>query len=230
MATLLFIDDDREVLVSNKKYFSEKGFNIFVASNPIDGINFAKKVRPDCIILDIMMPEMDGIQVCSEIRTFSSVPIIFVTGKGDEEDKIEGLVSGGDDYIVKPYSLRELEARINVHIKRSKQMKATLQANKNVLIFKDLKIDKLEHKAFYKDEDLCLANKEYMVLLYLASHPNEEVSFADLGQALFGISDDSDRRSVMVNVSRLRKKMAVDPVLEDMIETVWSKGYKFITK
>ncbi len=230
MATLLFIDDDREVLVSNKKYFSEKGFNIFVASNPFDGINFAKKVHPDCILLDVMMPEMNGIEVCNEIRTFSSVPIIFVTGKGDEEDKIEGLISGADDYIVKPYSLRELEARINVHIKRTKQMKATIQANKNVLIFKDLKIDKLEHKAYYKDEDLCLANKEYMVLLHLASHPNEEVSFADLGQALFGIADDSDRRSVMVNVSRLRKKMAIDKSLEDMIETVWSKGYKFITK
>ncbi len=230
MATLLFIDDDKEVLVSNKKYFSEKGFNIFVASNPYDGINFAKKVHPDCILLDVMMPELNGIDVCREIRSFSSVPIIFVTGKGDEEDKIRGLVTGADDYIVKPYSLREMEARINVQIKRTKQIKATLQANKNVLVFKDLKIDKVEHKAYFKGEDLCLANKEYMVLLHLASHPNEEVSFADLGLALFGAPADTDRRSVMVNVSRLRKKMAIDPELEDMIETVWSKGYKFISR
>lgn len=230
MATLLFIDDDKEVLVANKKYFSEKGFNIFVASNPIDGINYAKKVHPDCILLDMMMPELSGIEVCNEIRTFSSVPIIFVTGKGDEDDKIDGLVSGADDYIVKPYSLRELEARINIHIKRTKQMKATMQSNKNVLTFKDLKIDKIEHKAYYKGEDLCLANKEYMVLLHLASHPNEEVSFSDLGLALFGVPAETDRRSVMVNVSRLRKKMAIDSELENMIETVWSKGYKFIAK
>jgi DNA-binding response OmpR family regulator len=228
MAELLLIDDDIEVLELNKKYLTGEGFLVTTASSPQKGIELAKKRMPDCIVLDIMMPKMNGFEVCSEIRKFSSAPIIFLTGKGSEDDKIDGLMKGADDYIVKPYSLRELKVRIDVLLRRTLHQPA--QSADNILTFRDLTIDRLAHKAFFRGEDLLLANREYEVLLYLATHPNEEVTFAELGTALFGTYQENDRRVVMVNVSRLRKKMSCDPTLENMIETVWSKGYRFIKK
>ncbi len=228
MAKLLLIDDDVEVLDINKKYLSGEGFTVYTTANPQKGVAYAKKIQPDCILLDVMMPEMDGFQVCAAIRKFSSAPIIFLTGKDSEDDKINGLVTGADDYIVKPYSLRELKARIDVILRRFGQTRTPQDTN--TLTFHNLTVDKLAHKAFYKGEDLQLAKREYEVLLYLVTHPNQEVTFEDLGTALFGSYQEGDRRSVMVNVSRLRKKMTLDFELENMIETVWSKGYKFIAK
>lgn len=229
MAELLLIDDDIDVLEINRKYLTREGFHVHTADTPQKGIVLAKKTNPSCIVLDVMMPEMNGFEVCKKIRTFSSAPIIFLTGKSSEDDKITGLLTGADDYLVKPYGLRELTARIQALLRRA-SMQATPVADTNVLTFRDLTIDKLAHKATYKGEDLCLANREYEVLLYLASHPNQDVTFEELGTALFGIYSEEDRRSVMVNVSRLRKKMTVDYALENMIETVWSKGYRFISK
>lgn len=228
MAKLLLIDDDTEVLDINCKYLSGEGFLVRTAADPLQGIEYARKMKPDCILLDVMMPQMNGFEVCAKIREFSSAPIIFLTGKDSEDDKINGLVTGADDYIVKPYSLRELKARIDVILRRSR--KTVPKQDSNLLTFRNLTVDKLAHKAFYKGEDLQLANREYEVLLYLVGHPNQEVTFEELGTALFGTYQESDRRSVMVNVSRLRKKMTIDFELENMLETVWSKGYKFIAK
>lgn len=225
MAKLLLIDDDAEVLEINKKYLTEEGFTVYTSSDSQKGIEYAKKLKPDCILLDIMMPGLNGYEVCAQIRTFSSVPIIFLTGKDSEDDKINGLITGADDYIVKPYSLRELKARIDVLLRRL--MHSASKKDTHILSFGSLTVDQLAHKAFYKSEDLMLANREYEVLLYLTSHPNKEVTFEELGTALFGTYQETDRRSVMVNMSRLRKKLA-DYGIENMIETVWSKGYKFI--
>lgn len=228
MATLLLIDDDIEVLKLNQKYLTQEGFTVYISSDPKKGIAGAKKVNPDCILLDIMMPDMDGFQVCQELRKFTSAPIIFLTGKDTEDDKINGLMTGADDYIVKPYSIREVKARIDVLLRRF--VREVPAETANVLTFQNLSIDKLSHKAMYKGEDLGLANREYEVLLYMATNPNREITFEELGTALFGSYQESDRRSVMVNVSRLRKKFEGIYELENMIETVWSKGYKFITK
>lgn len=228
MIKLLLIDDDAEVLEINQKYLTNEGYKVYTASNPLQGIRYAQQISPDCVLLDIMMPGIDGYEVCKSIHEFSSVPIIFLTGKNTEDDKIKGLMEGGDDYIVKPYSLRELKARIDVLLRRLNYSKT--QTDNNVLTFGNLSIDKIAHKATYKGEDLQLANREYEVLLFFALHPNIEITFEELGTALFGTYQESDRRSIMVNVSRLRKKMTLDYELENMIETVWSKGYKFIAK
>lgn len=228
MATILLIDDDAEVLDINKKYLENEGFTVHISSVPKKGIQIAKKVMPDCIVLDVMMPEINGFQVSESIRTFTDAPIIFLTGKDSEDDKITGLTSGGDDYIIKPYSLRELKARIDVLLRRTQ--KTTVAQESHILTVQNLTIDQLAHKAIYKDTDLGLAKREYEVLLYFATHPNTEITFADLGTALFGTYQESDRSSIMVNVSRLRKKMTIDYELENMIETIWSKGYRFIVK
>ena len=225
MAEILLIDDDREVLEINRKYLTGEGFTVYTADSPRKGIAYAKKLSPDCILLDVMLPEMDGYEVCRRIRCFSAVPILFLSGRGTEDDKIDGLTSGGDDYIVKPYSLRELKARIDVILRRMNQLHAASESH--ILTFGSLSIDKVAHKAFFQGTDLNLANREYEVLLYLAEHPDREVTFEELGTALFGSYQENDRRSVMVNVSRLRKRFEGNYELENRIETVWSRGYRF---
>lgn len=229
MAILLLVDDDTEMLEINGKFLASSGYNVYTASTPMRGLALAKSKNPDCIVLDVMMPGMSGYELCAEIRKFSNVPIIFLTGKTSEDDKIKGLVTGADDYMIKPYSLKELKTRIDVILRRVNIMNAPAQ-DSHRLTFGDLSIDKLAHKAFYLDEDLQLANREYEVLVYMAEHPNRDITFEELGKTLFGNYEELDRRSVMVNVSRLRKKMSLDPELENMIETVWSKGYRFRTK
>ena len=225
MAEILLIDDDREDLEINRKYLTGEGFTVYTADSPRKGIAYAKKLSTDCILLDVMLPEMDGYEVCRRIRSFSAVPVLFLTGRGTEDDKIDGLTSGGDDYIVKPYSLRELKARIDVILRRMNQLHAASESH--ILTFGSLSIDKVAHKAFFQGTDLNLANREYEVLLYLAEHPDREVTFEELGTALFGSYQENDRRSVMVNVSRLRKRFEGNYELENRIETVWSRGYRF---
>ena len=228
-ATLLLIDDDAEVLEMNGKYLASQKFNVFTASNPVIGLNIAKKKKPDLIVLDVMMPGMDGYELCVRIRQFSNVPIIFLTGRSSEDDKIEGLVTGGDDYIIKPYSLKELKARIDALLRRAGMLTVS-DKDKNRLDFGDLKIDMTLHKAFFLDKDLQLTNREYDILMYFCNHPNKVITFEELGTQLFGVYSELDRRTIMVNVSRLRKKMNIDYSLYNMIETVWSQGYKFIIR
>ena len=204
MSIILLIDDDKEVLEINKKYLEREGLEVHAFANPARGLQYVQAKPVDCVVLDVMMPGMDGYEFCSKLRTFSSIPVIFLTGKGSEDDRINGLMTGADDYIVKPYSLRELKVRIDVILRRSTPKKNP--ESDNILTFGKLAIDKLSHKAVYNGEDLGLANREYEVLLFLASHPNEEITFEQLGIALFGSYMESDRRSVIVNVSRLRKK------------------------
>ena len=226
MSKLVMIDDDAEVLAINQKYLTGAGFTVYTAVSPKEGVLSVKKYLPDCILLDVMLPEADGYRVCRYIRSFSSVPILFLTARGSEEDVVRGLTCGGDDYLLKPYSLRELKARVDLLIRRRSQLARA--SGSLTLSIGNLSIDKVAHKAFYRGTDLSLANREYEVLLYLAEHPDREISFEELGTALFGVYHESDRRSVMVNVSRLRKRFAGNYELENLIETVWSKGYRFL--
>ena len=170
MFKLVLIDDDAEVLAINQKYLTGAGFTVYTAISPREGVLSIRKNLPDCILLDVMLPEADGYRVCRYIRSFSSVPILFLTARSSEEDVIRGLTCGGDDYLVKPYSLRELKARVDLLIRRRRQL---AQASSDlVLTIGNLSIDRVAHKAFYREQDLCLANREYEVLLYLAEHPD----------------------------------------------------------
>ena len=122
MFKLVLIDDDAEVLAINQKYLTGAGFTVYTAISPREGVLSIRKNLPDCILLDVMLPEADGYRVCRYIRSFSSVPILFLTARSSEEDVIRGLTCGGDDYLVKPYSLRELKARVDLLIRRRRQL------------------------------------------------------------------------------------------------------------
>ena len=229
MYKILFIDDDKDVLNINYKYFQQEGWQVFSASSAKEGYQFIKKHNPDCIILDVMMPEVNGFSACKTFRNITNVPIIFLTGRISEDDKVQGFLLGADDYVTKPYSLRELAARIIANIKRHQAVSALSgqSVNNFVLHFPPLSIDINAHKAFYNDEEIPLSNREFELLLFLAKHNNEPVAFEVIGNQLWGSYSDNDRRAIMVNTSRLRKKLAQYNGLENIIETVWSKGYKF---
>lgn len=228
MAKLLLIDDDKEVLTINMKYFRNEGYEVKATTGATVGLRLIEEFQPDCIILDIMMPKMDGFSACSEIKKITNAPIIFLTGKTEEDDKIKGLLLGADDYMIKPYSLRELSARVQVLIRRCSASASAPVLNR--LDFPPLSLDIARRKAYYNEEEIQLSNREYELLYYLASKPNEIVSFQELTEIMFGSYSDSDRRTVMVTASRLRKKMELYTGLADLIETAWGKGYQFVPK
>lgn len=226
---LLLVDDDQEVLEINKHFFEEEGYLVAIASSAKQALAYMKKNTFSCIVLDVMMPEIDGFTFCKTIREYTDVPIIFLSGLVTEDDKIKGLTLGADDYMTKPYSLRELSIRIQNNIRRYQVSK---QANhdSSVLNFPPLSIDLVGHKVFWNNEEIALSNKEFMLLHYLASRAGETCTYEDIGSKVWGSYLDSDRRSIMVNVSRLRKKLEASTGQDNIIESIWSKGYTFTLK
>lgn len=225
MSNLLFIDDDLEILAINAKFFTKEGYNVTTASTVKDGIRLLKNINPDCIILDIMMPEQNGFTACRMIRDFSLAPIIFLSGCTSEDDKVNGLLLGADDYMIKPYSFRELAARIQVQLRRHKAI-----ACNNILSSPPLTLNLVLHKAYYNNEEIPLSNREYQLLYLLISNPNQPVTFKEIGKYMWKYYSEEDRRTIMVTASRLRKKLESYTGPMNMIETVWSKGYKFNKK
>ena len=227
MSEVVLVDDDEEVLSINHKYLSKEGYLIRSFKSAKQAVEYVKENSVDCVVLDVMMPQMNGFSACSEIRKFSDVPIIFLSGKTEEDDKVKGLVLGADDYVEKPYRLKELSTRIMVNVRR-RSLATKNEKQENVINLPALKIDMTSHRVFYRGKDeIPLTNQEYELLLYMASNPNKEITFREIGELLRGSYMESDRRIVMVNVSRLRKKLEEYAELSSMIETVWSKGYRF---
>ncbi len=227
MYRILMIDDDLEVLEVNKKFFEEKDCSVMVCSDARKAPGLVESFLPDCIFLDVMMPEIDGFTLCRKIRKITNVPVLFLSGKVSEDDKVEGFEAGGDDYIEKPYSLRELYVRMLSHVRRS----AASSTNENSNMVIDLNpfyIDKENHKLFYENEEIPVSNKEYDLILFLAKNVGKEITFEEIGTQLWGSYIETDRRNVMVNVSRLRKKIESQTGIDNFIETVWSKGYKLV--
>lgn len=232
MYKILLIDDDAEVLDINKKFLMKEGYQVATSTSALKAISVLKKQPCDCIVLDVMMPEMNGFDACAKFREFTDTPIIFLTGKSSEDDRINGLMLGADDYIIKPYSLKELSLRIQALMRRRQASlspaKTTTPAT--TLSFPPLQIDTLDHKVYCNNEEIALSNREFSLLQLLVSNPEKTITFEEIGTKIWGTYTDTDRRSIMVNTSRLRKKLEAYSELDGMIETVWSEGYKFIPK
>lgn len=226
MAKLMLVDDDKEVLQLNYKYFTKKGYDVSAQISAVSALKEIPVFQPDCIVLDVMLPKLSGFEAFPKIRKLTAAPVIFLTGRTEENDRINGLLLGADDYMIKPYSLRELEVRIMVQLRKN-----NISNTKNHLEFPPLSIDITSHKVFYNEnEEIILSNREYEFLYLLVTHPRETLTFSFIGETLWGTYSDSDRRTIMVIASRLRKKICSYSGLENIIETVWSQGYQFIPK
>lgn len=220
---VLLVDDDREVLLLNGEYLKRKGLEVFLAENASSAMEQLKKNTVDCIVLDVMMPGMNGFEAFEGIRSLSQAPILFLTGRTEEAERIRGLTLGADDYIIKPCSLEELALRIRINIRRS----ARTPEKESVLEFPPLRLELLQHKAFHLSEEILLSNREYELLALFARNPGRELSFMEIGQQLYNGYMEADRKNIMMTASRLRKKLEGYVGMENIIETVWGKGYRF---
>jgi len=229
MHKILLIDDDKEVLELNKKFFEKNQCQVEICAEASKALVLVKRFAPECILLDVMMPDINGFVLCKQIRQLTNVPILFLSGKVSEDDKIKGFQCGADDYIEKPYSIKEVYIRVIANIRRNQAVTRSAKSE-SIIEIPPLSIDIERRKVMYEGEDIPVANKEYDLLLFMAKKPNELITFQEIGMAIWGTYIEEDRKTVMVNVSRLRKKLLDYTGLDNIIETVWSKGYMLVVK
>ena len=221
---ILIIDDDEKLTRLLIRFLADFGFMVDAAHTPSAGFKLMQKLSPDLIILDIMLPEMDGFEVCKTIRQKSSVPIIMLTARGELTDKVGGLELGSDDYLAKPFEPRELVARINTVLRRSQGIFS------ETVRFGELRIDKQARQASLQEKDLQLTTNEFIVLSLLCSKPGRVFDRDEILQELRGIDSDAFNRTVDIAISRLRHKLDDDPKNPSYIKTIWGAGYVFIGK
>jgi len=219
---ILVVDDDRHIAELLSLYLRKEGFETKEVYSGKTAVDTFSMYAPSLVLLDLMLPEMDGYQVCSEIRRQSKVPIIMLTAKGETFDKVLGLELGADDYIVKPFEPKELIARVKAVLRRYEN-KSTASAG--TIVFPNLSIDPERLIALYHGQPLELPPKEFELLYYLAAHPGRPFTRDQLLSAVWGYDFAGDTRTVDVHVKRLREKMRKTDTWE--IKTVWGTGYKF---
>ncbi|MBR4304008.1 MAG: response regulator transcription factor [Clostridia bacterium] len=219
--TVLIVEDESNIRELLRMYLEQEGYTVETAQNGSEGLRVFKRVHPDLVLLDLMMPVMDGNQMIRELRTFSKTPVIMLTAKGEMIDKIAGLELGADDYITKPFEMREVMARVKAVLRRFE----TDEEPKR-LEFDNLIIDKNAFNIVVKGETMEIPPKEIELLYFLASSPNRVFTRAQLLDDVWGFDYFGDTRTVDVHVKRLREKLQ-DVSTKWEIKTVWGVGYKF---
>lgn len=218
---ILMVDDDLELLKMLGSYFEIKGYTVTRAENGIEAIEKVRE-RPDIILLDVNMPQIDGLEVCRQIRDKTSAPIIFLTAKAEEEDKVNGLMSGGDDYILKPFSLKELEARIIAHLNREERHRGNAEYR-----FRDgLMIDYSAKKVQLGGTEIQLTRVEYDILEFLSMNPGQVFDKERIYEKVCGYDAEGDSRVITELIRRIRNKIA-NLTESEYIETVWGMGYRW---
>ena len=220
---VLIIDDDPKLNRLLTEFLSGFGFDVHTALTPSDGMKKLHRHKPDMVILDVMLPEMNGFDLCKKIRLDSDVPVIMLTARGDPMDRIVGLELGADDYLAKPFEPRELVARIQAVLRR-----ITTKGVAKQHTFGGLTIDPKKREAVLDGTPIPLTTNEFTALWLLCRHPGEVLDRDRILQELRGIDSEAFNRSVDITMSRLRQKLGDDPKSPNYIKTVWGTGYTFI--
>lgn len=223
---ILIIEDEQDISRIVKDYLNKNQYDATVAATGQDGLQMMDMLQPDYIILDIMLPDMDGIEVCREIRRRNNIPILILSARGSDTDKVLGLGFGADDYMTKPFSLSELLARINAHFRRYDSLTSERDAA-HLLRLSNLVIDKKAYKVTLSGDEVSLSAKEFELLYYMASHKNQVFSKSQLLDAVWGYDAYGDENTVTVYIRRLREKIEATPSEPVVLKTVWGVGYKF---
>ncbi|MCC4721718.1 response regulator transcription factor [Salinicoccus sp. RF5] len=227
---ILIVDDEERIRKLLNMYLAREGYEITEADNGEDALELALEQNFHCILLDLMMPKMDGIEVAKRLRTQKSTPIIMLTAKGEENNRVEGFEVGADDYIVKPFSPREVVLRVKAILRRSSET-SFIEADsstKDVIVYDHLVIDNDAHRVLADDVKVNLTPKEYELLLFLARSPDKVFDREELLREVWHYDFYGDLRTVDTHVKRLREKLnKVSPEASNMINTVWGIGYKF---
>ncbi len=225
MTRILVVDDERVVTEVVEQYLRLEGFEVAIAIDGEDALQQAQEWEPDLIVLDLMLPKMNGLEVCRRLRHDSRVPIIMLTARSDEADRIVGLELGADDYVAKPFSPRELVARAKSVLRRSSSFAPI--ATGGIMRFDNLTVNPQARTVTLDGADVHLTGKEFDLLFFLASNSGQVFTREQIMDQAWDYTYAGDTSTVTVHIRRLREKVEVDPVKPRYIKTVWGVGYKF---
>ncbi len=224
---LMIVDDEPDILELLERALTIEGFNnIIKIKNGINAVSTCKKVKPDIIILDVMLPDLDGYEVCKQIRQFSHCPILFLSSKNDELDKILGLAVGGDDYVTKPFSLKEVAYRVKAQLRRAEYKQAPSQAQ--IIKIGALTIDPDSCEVMKNKKEIELTAREFELLLHMAQNIGRVISRERLYEAVWGEDSYGCDNTIMVHIRHLREKVEDNPALPKYIITMKGLGYKLV--
>jgi len=228
MKKILIVEDDLSIAELEKDYLEISGFDVNICTDGVSGLNKIKENNYDLVILDVMLPNIDGFDILRIIQDIKDIPVLLVSAKKEEIDKIKGLSLGADDYITKPFSPGELVARVKSHIQNYERLKSKFKGSedKNSILIRGLKILKDSRQVFINDKEVTLAQKEFDLLLYFAQNPNRVFGREELFERVWGLEALGDNATITVHIRRVREKIEANPSDPQYIETVWGAGYR----
>ncbi|WP_432667397.1 response regulator transcription factor [Wukongibacter baidiensis] len=227
MKKILIIEDDISIAELERDYLEINGFEVKIENSGQKGMDRASKEKFDLIILDLMLPEVDGFQICKELRGRLDIPILMVSAKGEGIDKIRGLGLGADDYITKPFSPNELVARVKAHLGRYDRLTTKNKETTEIIEINGLSLDTYSRRVHVNGEEINLTSKEFDILLLLAKSPNRVFSKNEIFERIWGFDSLGDISTVTVHIRKIREKIEPDPPNPKYIETLWGVGYRF---
>lgn len=232
MRKILIVEDDSSIAELEKDYLEVAGFQVSLCPDGLKALEMIRENDYDLLIIDIMLPGLDGLEILRHIGEDKDIPVLLVSAKKEEIDKIKGFSLGADDYITKPFSPGELVARVKAHLGNYQRLKKMLQSgvkknNVNIISIRGLKIEKDARRVYINDSEVNLAHKELDLLLFLMENPNRVFGREELFEKVWGMDAIGDSATVTVHIARIRDKIEPNPASPQYVETVWGAGYRF---
>ena len=224
---ILIVEDETRLADTIADIIEESGETVDIDNDGEDGYYDAASGIYDAIVLDVMLPNMDGFEICKELRKEQNIPIIMVSAKKDDIDKIRGLGLGADDYMTKPFSPSELVARVKAHLTRYERLIGSGVEAKKIIEIRGIKIDKTDRRVYVNGEEKVFTSKEYDLLVFLAEHPNHVFTKEELFREIWDMESVGDIATVTVHIKKIREKIEINTSKPQYIETIWGVGYRF---
>ena len=224
---ILIVEDELSIAELERDYLELSGFEVEIATTGAVGLDRAMKENFDLFILDLMLPEVDGFEICKKIRSVKNTPILMVSAKKDDIDKIRGLGLGADDYVTKPFSPSELVARVKAHLTRYERLIGSSMPANEMIEIRGLKIDKTARRVYVNGEEKNFTTKEFDLLTFLASNPNRVFTKEELFSKIWDMESIGDIATVTVHIKKIREKIEFNTAKPQYIETIWGVGYRF---
>ena len=227
MSKILIIEDEEAIAELEKDYLELSGFTVEIENDGQDGLKKALEEKFDLLILDLMLPGVDGFEICKRVRKVKNTPILMVSAKKEDIDKIRGLGLGADDYITKPFSPSELVARVKAHLARYERLIGSGAQENEIIEIRGLKIDKTARRVYVNGEEKAFTTKEFDLLTFLAQNPNHVFSKEELFSKIWDMESVGDIATVTVHIKKIREKIEFNTSKPQYIETIWGVGYRF---
>ena len=227
MSKILIVEDEEAIADLEKDYLELSGFEVEIASDGTSGLKKALEEEFHLVILDLMLPGVDGFEICRQIREVKNIPIIMVSAKKDDIDKIRGLGLGADDYMTKPYSPSELVARVKAHLNRYERLVSSNVKENSIIEIRGIKIDKTARRVWVNGEEKNFTSREFDLLAFLAENPNHVFTKEELFRRIWDMDSVGDIATVTVHIKKIREKIEVNSAKPQYIETIWGVGYRF---